>query len=396
MAKAPGTIRQRGTSWNVIIRMEGERHEFGPRSEPLLGVATSRKEVEEWTWRKHAELKEEAETAARRGADGTPDSVPFSDLVARFRAERLPTLAPGTQAAYEDTLKPVTAYFVGQLGDPMVEDIRSRHVKDYLSWRRVNRRNGDKPLSNRTLEKDRAVLHRLFADADQWELRQGNPVVRVDRPKSDDHDPVILDEDQYERLLKDCAEGGPMLGLYALLLGETGVRAYSEALHLTWEDVDLEEGFLRITTGREGRRTKSGKSRWVPMTPRIRQAMREHFAAYRFAAYDGKRTPWIFHHVAGRGDFYAAGDRIKDMRTGFDSAAKRAKIPDAFRRHDLRHRRVTTWLADEKNPVHVKEALGHSDLRTTMGYTHLAREHLRSLVEHEGGAVVDDRRGTGA
>jgi site-specific recombinase XerD len=28
----------------------------------------------------------------------------------------------------------------------------------------------------------------------------------------------------------------------------------------------------------------------------------------------------------------------------------------------------------------VKEALGHSDLRTTMGYTHLAREHLRSLT----------------
>jgi site-specific recombinase XerD len=30
--------------------------------------------------------------------------------------------------------------------------------------------------------------------------------------------------------------------------------------------------------------------------------------------------------------------------------------------------------------VHVKEAMGHSDLRTTMGYTHLAREHLESLV----------------
>ena len=28
----------------------------------------------------------------------------------------------------------------------------------------------------------------------------------------------------------------------------------------------------------------------------------------------------------------------------------------------------------------VREALGHSDLRTTMSYTHLAREHLRDLV----------------
>jgi integrase len=30
--------------------------------------------------------------------------------------------------------------------------------------------------------------------------------------------------------------------------------------------------------------------------------------------------------------------------------------------------------------VLVKEALGHADLRTTMGYTHLAKEHLRALV----------------
>lgn len=25
--------------------------------------------------------------------------------------------------------------------------------------------------------------------------------------------------------------------------------------------------------------------------------------------------------------------------------------------------------------------MGHSDLRTTMGYTHLVKEHLRALVE---------------
>jgi len=39
------------------------------------------------------------------------------------------------------------------------------------------------------------------------------------------------------------------------------------------------------------------------------------------------------------------------------------------------------WLAEEKNPVHVMEAMGHSDLRTTMGYTHLSRQHLKALVE---------------
>lgn len=48
--------------------------------------------------------------------------------------------------------------------------------------------------------------------------------------------------------------------------------------------------------------------------------------------------------------------------------------------HDLRHRRVTKWLAEEKSPVLVQEAVGHADITTTMRYSHLAREHLRALV----------------
>ena len=51
--------------------------------------------------------------------------------------------------------------------------------------------------------------------------------------------------------------------------------------------------------------------------------------------------------------------------------------------HDLRHRRVTTCLGEGKSAVLVKEAVGHADLGTTMEYTHLAREHVRGLVEQE-------------
>ncbi|MCH8811026.1 MAG: tyrosine-type recombinase/integrase, partial [Gemmatimonadetes bacterium] len=71
------------------------------------------------------------------------------------------------------------------------------------------------------------------------------------------------------------------------------------------------------------------------------------------------------------------------FRSRLTKAVERARLPDGFVLHDLRHRRATTWLADGQNVVHVKEALGHSDLRTTMGYTHLAKEHLRALVQDE-------------
>src|SRR5262249_41034607 len=79
----------------------------------------------------------------------------------------------------------------------------------------------------------------------------------------------------------------PMLALYVLVLGETGGRCKSEVLWLQWDDVHLDDGFLRVVTGRNGHRTKGGKSRWVPMTPRLITAFKRHFARYRFAAYDG-------------------------------------------------------------------------------------------------------------
>jgi integrase/recombinase XerC len=221
--------------------------------------------------------------------------------------------------------------------------------------------------------------------------RAGNPVSRVTAPKAEKRTPVILDADQYAGLLEACQDR-PMLSLYVTTLGEAGVRCDSEALHLRWEDVDLEEGFLWIASGRDGHRTKSGKGRWVPMTPKLRQAMREHFARFRFATYNGQRTPWVFHHTTTRRRA-DAGQRIGVLRRAFEGAVGRAKLPADIHQHDLRHRRVTTWLAAGGDAVKVKEAMGHADLRTTMDYTHLVRDNLRSLVEEVRASPVGIERG---
>ena len=176
-----------------------------------------------------------------------------------------------------------------------------------------------------------------------------------------------------------------MLTLHVLTLAEAGLRCDSECLWLRWEDVDLEKGWLTIVTGRDGHRTKGGRSRLVPMTPRLHQAMREHFAAYRFAQYpdtDGNEqpTPWVFHHLITKRQ-YAAGTRILTLRPSFDNARSRADLLPQLVRHDLRHRRVTTSLAAGKDLVKVQRAMGHSNVKITMGYLHLVPDDLRDLVD---------------
>lgn len=370
----PGTFEDIGDSYRrLVLFVGGKRHHFKLETR-------DKKACEKFAREKHRELLKTLDRS-KRGVDA---GTRLSGLVAQYKRDEIPTLSAGTQRAYEDSFRPIVDYFTAELRDPTLDKIGTREIKGYLAWRRNQRRAGKhqtastEPVSNRTLQKDRAVLHRLFDYAYTMELVDGNPVARVEQPKGDPRTPVLLDDAQFEALLTAC-DWSPQLWLYTLMLGETGGRCQSEVLHLRWTDVDLAGGFLEIRSGEDGHRTKSGKSRFVPLTERLHVALKAHAARVRMATYHGERSPWVFHHERDRRGC-TAGQRVKTMRSAFDTAQKAAGIADAFHRHDLRHRRVTTWLAAGGNPVHVKEAMGHSDLRTTMGYTHLSKEHLRSLV----------------
>jgi site-specific recombinase XerD len=379
--RVPGNLERRGDSYRVRLCVDGKRYKF-------TVPTTDRRVAESFAIKRARELQGQAD---RRTSD-IATGMHVSTLLAEYEASVMPTLAAGTQAAYRDSLKIIRRYFVepedevlesrpGHRSDPTIDSVRAAHVQAFMTWRRTYRLDGlDAATHNRTIQKDRAVLRRIFAYADELEYREGNPVSRVKSPKPDERDPVILTDSQYEALLGQC-EDRPMLRLYVLMLGETGARCKSEVMWLRWEDVHLDDGFLSIVTGRNGHRTKGGKTRWVPMTARLVTALRQHFARYRFASYDGQPTPWVFHHEISRAQ-HVAGSRIRSLHRSFASAAQRAKLPEGLHQHDLRHRRVTTWLADGGDVTKVKEAVGHSDIRTTMRYTHLAKEHLRTLVQN--------------
>jgi integrase len=370
MSKHPGAIEKRGDSYRVRLCVGGKRERF-----TLKGY--TKEAAEQFAREKHAELH-------RRHGKGLPGPMPFSELLARYEDVRLPEKAPRTRETYGHSLQAFTTYFVEQGGDPAAHEIRPGIVQDFLYWRRTRSPDGQSrdPLAARSLAKDRAVLHGVFSFAQTLEVVEGNPVAKVPRPKGDVREPVILTDGQYEKLLEAC-EGRPMLALYVLVLGETGVRCNSEALWLRWADLDFERGFVKVESVRKGRRTKSGKSRRVPMTARLREALSDHAAAYRLATYVGERSPWVFHHfLTQRGA--VAGHRLQSFHRAFASAAKRAKVPADLRQHDLRHRRVTTWLAGGASPVLVQKAMGHADLATTMGYTHLLDDDLLALVEDAG------------
>ncbi|MEX2528549.1 MAG: tyrosine-type recombinase/integrase [Gemmatimonadota bacterium] len=373
MATHPGSIDRHGTEWRIRLCVGGKRHTF------KMDGDRPREDVEQ-------EARERDTDLRRRNGKGLPGPMPFSELLSRYLESEVPQLAPNSKKSYRTSLLAFSTYFVDEGGDLPAHEIRPGHIHGFMTWRRTHAPNGSKlrkPVSARTVAKDRVVLHIVFALGETLEIVDANPVRKTKAPKGDKREPLILTGDQYEALLRAC-EGRPMLALYSLLLGETGVRCDSEGLWLRWQDADLERGFIDVVSGgAKGQRTKSGKSRKVPMTNRLRAAMREHMATYRLRTYHGQRSPWVFHHEVDR-RHAKAGERLTGLRRAFGNAAARAELPTDLRQHDLRHRRVTTWLQEGHDISRVQKAMGHSSVRVTEGYTHLIDQDLLSLVVDRG------------
>jgi integrase len=367
----PGSISKRGGTWRVRLCVGGKYS-----SHTVTGTKV---DAQNFATAKHAELSKDG----ARACDGLPVGVTFSALIKDFEAVVLPELTAGARRSYANSFKPFRTFFVEQRGDPLVRTIRRAHIKLFFAWRRTYRvgdETGKGAVSQHTVRRDARVLHRLFNHAMDMEYIDANPCHRLKPRKADEREAPILDDAQLEALLT-AAKANPMLAFYILLLAETGVRSDSEALPLRWEDFDVASGFVRITSA-PSRRTKSGKSRSVPMTARLKAAFQEHAARFRMMTYKGARSPFVFHHVISTRTA-VGGQQIRSITGSFNRAAIAAKMPEGFRRHDLRHRRVTTWLAEGQSPAHVQEAVGHADIQTTMGYYSSDRtpNHLRALVE---------------
>lgn len=58
-------------------------------------------------------------------------------------------------------------------------------------------------------------------------------------------------------------------------------------------------------------------------------------------------------------------------------------MPADLRPYDLRHTRITRWVAAGHNLALVQKAAGHASIRTTMTYVHLVDDDLSVLVRPE-------------
>lgn len=176
--------------------------------------------------------------------------------------------------------------------------------------------------------------------------------------------------------------GGLRPRSYATLFGLiacTGLRI-TEALSLTWSDVDLHHGVLTVRAG------KGGRARLVPLHPTALGPLRA-YAGCRISRFGwpGPGEAFFRTDCSERISYNAANDTFSVLRRRLGwTPAGRARAP---RVHDLRHRmvvrRIEAWHAhgadvDAKIAV-LATYVGHTEVRNLYWYLSAVPE-LMSII----------------
>lgn len=223
---------------------------------------------------------------------------------------------------------------------------------------------------------------------------------KITRAKINKRLPVVLTVTETQALLRHLPHDTN--GLIVRLLYGTGMRI-KEALRLRIKDVDLARGEIIV---REG---KGGKDRITMLPASLVPALTEHIAARRrwhdidlatghadveLPAALGRKYPqagmeWAWQYI------FAAPSYSTDPRTGVvrrhhwcerniqravRTASRAAGINKLVHPHSMRHSFATHLLEAGYDIRTVQELLGHSDVSTTMIYTHVLNKGGRGVT----------------
>ncbi|GGY83539.1 phage integrase [Marinobacter zhanjiangensis] len=306
--------------WQVDLQPGGRGQKRIRKSFPSRAEAAR---FERWLLTKH-----------QAGEDWNPnrDTRTLLDLVKQWYVHHGHALKDG-----EGRKKKLEAIAI-RLGNPRAGRFTAG---DFAAYRLVR---VDSGTSENTLNHEQAYLSAVYNEL----IRQGhwkgrNPLEKLRRFKLDEQELAFLDQEQIQELLEQCRQSSNSSVYHVVRLAlATGAR-WSEAESVTRSSFTPH----RVTYGS----TKSGKNRSVPLDKRL---------------YDE-----LIQEVP-----------FQSCYSAFRSAVDRAdiKLPRGQLTHICRHTFASHFVMNGGHILTLQKVLGHSDLKLTMRYAHLAPNYLNDVV----------------
>lgn len=335
-----------------------------------------RRTVSAVTRRETVEKLRQLQRDLNDGLIATDGSITLAQLVTRWHEDILSHQVDESTASNYICI--ARNHILPTLGNRKLDDLTPVQIDQLLARKLAG------GLAPSTVRRIRAVLAQCLDQGMRWGHVTRNVAKLTRSPKMNRVEGRTLTPDQARKFL-DTLQGHPHEALYALMLS-TGLRR-GEALGLMWEDLDEEEGVLRIR--RQLRRDKSGLSTTDTKTATSRRAinlvepmldlLRKHRQQQRkqkiLLGPEWVKTDFIFTTMIG------APIDPRNLLREFKGICSKAGLGN-WHVHELRHSAASLMLAQGVKLQVVSEVLGHSSIRMTSDvYGHILAPDRSAAAE---------------
>lgn len=251
------------------------------------------------------------------------------------------------------------------------DELTLRHLTDFLQVERLGAvtpslleaykaqrvEKGTKPS---TLNRELNTIKAMFNKAVAWGALAKNPAVSVRKLKETHRKIRYLSREEVATLIKAAPDR--MRPLIETFL-HTGFRR-DELIHLTWADVDFKNKVVSVQA-KDGWHPKDYETRHIPLTDRLAEVLRE----------------------------IPKGDDTHVFKSGVGTPLDADVLSHNFLRlvrscgikntsiHTLRHTFASHLVMNSVDLYTVQKLLGHSSIKTTEIYAHLAPDYLRTAMD---------------
>lgn len=262
-----------------------------------------------------------------------------------------------TIASYERDILQFNEYFES-INKKMV-DLTSEDMQDYINYLSI------KGKSNSTISRSTASVKSFYRYLISRGLVKLNITDKVDVPKVDKKEPMILTSTEIEKLLEQPNTGdlkGQRDKAMLEILYATGIRV-TELISLRIEDVNLTNGYVKVK--------KRNAERHIPLGNLSLKCLKEYMNKVRPLLIRTEEEKTLFINTNGQ----------KMTRQGYWKILKQykdqAKIGKEITPHTIRHSFAVHMLQNGAEVKTVQELLGHTDVASTMMYTQMANIGLK-------------------
>ena len=276
-------------------------------------------------------------------------------------------LAVNTRNSYKNDI--LQFFIIINKNDLSLKKLTSGDIEKYIKLLK------EKGLEKNSISRKLSALNHFFNFMLEEKIVQLNPIKKLEFPKANKKLPTIISMEQIDKLIAhskcDKSPNGIRLNVMIEILYATGIRI-SELVEMKISSLHEKKNFLLIYG-------KGNKERLVPISNNTIKTIDDYLKIRGFFMIKGYDSKWLFPSKKSSKGFIS---RQRFNQLLLDLSHKAKLSINRISPHKLRHAFATHLLENGIDLRSLQQMLGHSDISTTQIYTHVLKDRLKKIVEH--------------